>query len=185
MCTHVHVYHMYGWSLVVSGRISLQFQSFVQFRGKLKARSTDEIVSLKENQKIWNIHSVLNVLYSLVAKSNINQQVCVCVCVCVRACVCACVCVCVCVRACVCVCLCDVRNTTLARGPMVQVVKVNTREHVLPLSAVGGVLCRRPTGARRLWKPLPLQEPRLLQPDWPPATTHTARGLLPGPPVCH
>ena len=41
-------------------------------------------MSLKENQKIWNIHSVLNVLYSLVAKSNINQQVCVCTfsCVC-------------------------------------------------------------------------------------------------------
>ena len=73
----------------------LQFQSFVQFRGKLKARSAEEIISLKENQKIWNIHSVLNVLYSLVAKSNINQQVCVCVCVrvcaCVRACERACV----------------------------------------------------------------------------------------------
>ena len=54
---------------------SLQFQSFVQFRGKLKSRSTDEIQQLKENPKAWNIHSMLNVLYSLVEKSNINKQV--------------------------------------------------------------------------------------------------------------
>ena len=53
----------------------LQFQSFVQFRGKLNSRTPEEILGLKENQKMWNIHSVLNVLYSLVAKSNINQQV--------------------------------------------------------------------------------------------------------------
>jgi translation initiation factor 3 subunit L len=62
------------WLWDIIDEFIYQFQSFVQFRGKLKARSTDEIVSLKENQKIWNIHSVLNVLYSLVAKSNINQQ---------------------------------------------------------------------------------------------------------------
>ena len=53
----------------------IQFQSFVQFRGKLKSRSTDEIQQLKENSKVWNIHSMLNVLYSLVEKSNINKQV--------------------------------------------------------------------------------------------------------------
>ena len=53
----------------------LQFQTFIQFRGKLKTRTAEEILSLKENQKMWNIHSVLNVLYSLIAKSNINQQV--------------------------------------------------------------------------------------------------------------
>lgn len=29
---------------------------------------------LRENPKIWNVHSVLNVLHSLVDKSNINQQ---------------------------------------------------------------------------------------------------------------
>ena len=54
---------------------SIQFQSFVQFRGKLKSRSTDEIQQLKDNPKAWNIHSMLNVLYSLVEKSNINKQV--------------------------------------------------------------------------------------------------------------
>ena len=54
---------------------SLQFQSFVQFRGKLKSRSSDEIQQLMDNPKVWNIHSMLNVLYSLVEKSNINKQV--------------------------------------------------------------------------------------------------------------
>ena len=56
-------------------RSPIQFQSFVMFRGKLKARTSEEIQTLKESPKIWNIHSILNVLYSLVDKSNINKQV--------------------------------------------------------------------------------------------------------------
>ena len=59
----------------------VQYQSFVQFRGKLKSRSSEEIQRLKETPTMWNIHSMINVLYSLVDKSNINKQVCVCVCV--------------------------------------------------------------------------------------------------------
>ena len=53
----------------------LQFQSFVQFRGKLKSRSSEEIQKLKDTPNVWNIHSMINVLYSLVDKSNINKQV--------------------------------------------------------------------------------------------------------------
>merc|ERR1711997_1149770 len=34
----------------------------------------DEIETLKRNPKVWNVHSVLNVLHSLVDKSNINKQ---------------------------------------------------------------------------------------------------------------
>ncbi len=52
-----------------------QFQAFIQFRGKLKSRSSEEIQMLKEKPMVWNIHSILNVLYSLVEKSNINAQV--------------------------------------------------------------------------------------------------------------
>lgn len=52
-----------------------QFQSFMQFRGKLKSRSSEEIQLLKDKPTVWNIHSILNVLYSLVEKSNINEQV--------------------------------------------------------------------------------------------------------------
>ena len=53
----------------------IQFQSFVQFRGKLKSRSSEEIQTLKDTPKVWNIHSMLNVFYSLIEKSNINEQV--------------------------------------------------------------------------------------------------------------
>jgi len=37
-------------------------------------KTADEIDVLRNNPKIWNIHSVLNVLHSLVDKSNINEQ---------------------------------------------------------------------------------------------------------------
>ena len=53
----------------------VQFQNFVQFRGKLKSRSSEEIQQLRDMPNMWNIHSMLNVLYSLVEKSNINKQV--------------------------------------------------------------------------------------------------------------
>lgn len=36
--------------------------------------SEEELDFLRKNPKMWNIHSVLNVLHSLVDKSNINQQ---------------------------------------------------------------------------------------------------------------
>lgn len=51
-----------------------QFQSFCQFRSKLNSKHTNEIAQIQENPKVWNVHSVLNVLHSLVDKSNINCQ---------------------------------------------------------------------------------------------------------------
>lgn len=51
-----------------------QFQAFCQYRSKLKSKSESEIQMLRENQQIWNVHSVLNVLHSLVDKSCINEQ---------------------------------------------------------------------------------------------------------------
>jgi len=33
-----------------------------------------KILLLKQNQDVWNVHSVLNVLHALVSKSNINKQ---------------------------------------------------------------------------------------------------------------
>lgn len=62
------------WLWDIIDEFIYQFQSFVQFRGKLKSRSSDEIQQLMDNPKVWNIHSMLNVLYSLVEKSNINKQ---------------------------------------------------------------------------------------------------------------
>ena len=52
-----------------------QFQAFCQFRAKIMNKSEDEMISLKENvYKVWNVHSVLNVLYCLVETSRINEQ---------------------------------------------------------------------------------------------------------------
>uniref|UniRef100_A0A2K6MJ97 Eukaryotic translation initiation factor 3 subunit L n=1 Tax=Rhinopithecus bieti TaxID=61621 RepID=A0A2K6MJ97_RHIBE len=50
------------------------FQSFSQYRCKTAKKSEEEIDFLRSNPKIWNVHSVLNVLHSLVDKSNINRQ---------------------------------------------------------------------------------------------------------------
>jgi translation initiation factor 3 subunit L len=51
-----------------------QFQSFVQWRSNPSNKSEDELELLAEAQQIWSCYSVLNVLYSLVQKSQINEQ---------------------------------------------------------------------------------------------------------------
>lgn len=51
-----------------------QFQSFSQYRCKTAKKSEGEMDFLRSNPKVWNVHSVLNVLHSLVDKSNINRQ---------------------------------------------------------------------------------------------------------------
>lgn len=58
----------------VSFPCSSKFQSFSQYRCKTAKKSEEEIDFLRSNPKIWNVHSVLNVLHSLVDKSNINRQ---------------------------------------------------------------------------------------------------------------
>lgn len=51
-----------------------QFQSFAQWRSNPANKSEDELELLAEAQQIWSCYSVLNVLYSLVQKSQINEQ---------------------------------------------------------------------------------------------------------------
>lgn len=51
-----------------------QFQSFAQWRANPKNKSEDELDMLAEASQIWSCYSVLNVLYSLVQKSQINEQ---------------------------------------------------------------------------------------------------------------
>ncbi|PAA78945.1 hypothetical protein BOX15_Mlig025031g3, partial [Macrostomum lignano] len=51
-----------------------QFQNFTQYRAKLKNKKDEEISTLRDSVTTWNIHSVLNVLHSLVEKSCINEQ---------------------------------------------------------------------------------------------------------------
>ncbi len=51
-----------------------QFQSFAQYRQNPKNKSEEELEMLAEASQIWSCYSVLNVLYSLVQKSQINEQ---------------------------------------------------------------------------------------------------------------
>lgn len=62
------------WLWDIIDEFIYQFQSFSQFRTKLAKRTPEELETLRRNPKIWNVHSVLNVLHSLVDKSNINRQ---------------------------------------------------------------------------------------------------------------
>jgi len=62
------------WLWEIIDEFIYQFQSFSQFRSKILKKSCDELDVLKRNPKVWNVHSVLNVLHSLVDKSNINKQ---------------------------------------------------------------------------------------------------------------
>ncbi|CAH8569812.1 unnamed protein product [Heterobilharzia americana] len=61
------------WIWDIIDEFLYQFQKFCSFRSRLKLKPEDEALLLK-NPKVWSIHSVLNVLYSLVEKSNINEQ---------------------------------------------------------------------------------------------------------------
>jgi len=62
------------WLWDIIDEFIYQFQSFSQYRSKLSKKTDKEVENLKRNPKVWNVHSVLNVLHSLVDKSNINRQ---------------------------------------------------------------------------------------------------------------
>merc|ERR1712168_1729376 len=62
------------WLWEIIDEFIYQFQAFSQFRSKLSKKTEEEIEMLKRNPKVWNVHSVLNVLHSLVDKSNINKM---------------------------------------------------------------------------------------------------------------
>ncbi|XP_034259212.1 eukaryotic translation initiation factor 3 subunit L isoform X2 [Pantherophis guttatus] len=62
------------WLWDIIDEFIYQFQSYSQYRCKTAKKSEEEIDFLRLNPKIWNVHSVLNVLYSIVDKSNINRQ---------------------------------------------------------------------------------------------------------------
>lgn len=63
------------WLWDIIDEFIYQFQSFSHYRAKLAKMSEEDCKLLKESQnKIWNVHSVLNVLYSLVEMSRINEQ---------------------------------------------------------------------------------------------------------------
>jgi translation initiation factor 3 subunit L len=60
------------WELI--DEFVYQFQSFAQYRARLQNKKSLELETLNSNNKVWNVLCVLNVLHSLVDKSNIKQQ---------------------------------------------------------------------------------------------------------------
>ena len=62
------------WLWEIIDEFIYQFQSFQQFRAKIQKKSEEELDVLKANQRVWDVLQVLNVLHSMVDKSNINKQ---------------------------------------------------------------------------------------------------------------
>ncbi|CAG2174560.1 unnamed protein product, partial [Oppiella nova] len=61
------------WLWDIIDEFIYQFQSFSIYKGKTNRPEQEEEQLLKSPQ-VWNVHSVINVLHSLVDKSNINEQ---------------------------------------------------------------------------------------------------------------
>merc|ERR1712110_563203 len=62
------------WLWEIIDEFIYQFQSFVQYRAKLAKKTGEELETLKSNPRTWDVLQVLNVLHSMVDKSNINKQ---------------------------------------------------------------------------------------------------------------
>lgn len=62
------------WLWDIIDEFIYQFESFSQYRAKLTNKSEAELTVLKNTPRLWNVHIVLNVLHSLIDKSNINEQ---------------------------------------------------------------------------------------------------------------
>ncbi|KAJ2005045.1 hypothetical protein GGI04_000839 [Coemansia thaxteri] len=70
--TDLELPNQWLWDIV--DEFIYQFQSFCTHRSRVNKRSADEISLLKENSQVWSTYSVLNVLYSLIQKSSICEQ---------------------------------------------------------------------------------------------------------------
>lgn len=62
------------WLWEIIDEFIYQFQAFGHYRSMVGKKGPEEFELLRSNPKVWNVHSVLNVLHSLVDKSNINRQ---------------------------------------------------------------------------------------------------------------
>lgn len=63
------------WLWDIVDEFIYQFQVFCTWRSKVKSKTEDEIMMLAEGGPIWSSYSVLNVLYSLIQKSRINEYI--------------------------------------------------------------------------------------------------------------
>ncbi|MCJ1363038.1 hypothetical protein MMC16_002144 [Acarospora aff. strigata] len=66
----------YYWAWDVIDEFIYQFESFCRYRNRVArtASSEDEAQLLRDNPNTWGCYSVLNVLYSLIQRSQINEQ---------------------------------------------------------------------------------------------------------------
>ncbi|EIM83993.1 uncharacterized protein STEHIDRAFT_62056 [Stereum hirsutum FP-91666 SS1] len=63
------------WLWDITDEFIYQFQSFCVWRAKIKSKSDEELAMLAEAGQVWSAYSVLNVLYSLIQKSRINEWI--------------------------------------------------------------------------------------------------------------
>jgi translation initiation factor 3 subunit L len=60
-----------SWLWDITDEFVYQFETWCQYRAKLKSKSSEEIEYLRDNEQIWNVQLVLSFLHMLVNKSNI------------------------------------------------------------------------------------------------------------------
>ncbi|TDL20576.1 hypothetical protein BD410DRAFT_750769 [Rickenella mellea] len=63
------------WLWDIIDEFIYQFQSFCVWRSKVKNKSEEELLMLADGGQVWSCYSVLNVLYSLIQKSKINEHI--------------------------------------------------------------------------------------------------------------
>lgn len=60
-----------SWLWDITDEFVYQFETWCQYRAKLKSKTPEEIQYLRDNEQIWNVQHVLSFLHMLVNKSNI------------------------------------------------------------------------------------------------------------------
>ncbi|KAJ7621160.1 eukaryotic translation initiation factor 3 subunit 6 [Roridomyces roridus] len=63
------------WLWDIIDEFIYQFQVFCTWRSKVKSKTEDELSMLADGGPVWSSYSVLNVLYSLIQKSKINEYI--------------------------------------------------------------------------------------------------------------
>jgi len=58
------------WLWDIIDEFIYQFQSFCQYRSKLKNRPKEELILLQNNAQVWNVTTVINFLQALILKAN-------------------------------------------------------------------------------------------------------------------
>ncbi|KAF8498290.1 eukaryotic translation initiation factor 3 subunit 6 [Gautieria morchelliformis] len=63
------------WLWDIIDEFIYQFQSFSVWRSRVRQKSEEEVQLLAEGGQVWSCYSVLNVLYSFIQKSKINEHI--------------------------------------------------------------------------------------------------------------